>query len=990
MTTKSFLSVIKTLSLLIGVMSSSTITSAQVRLTSGGNGSFPIYTAKDKSVVIYDRQDPVTLQKVAQLFAEDVQRITGHKPNVTEINNSKTSIHTAIIVGTISSRNIRRIVDKCKIDTSGLTNRWEQYRIQIVSRPLPNVKKALVVIGSDRRGASYGLLSISRIIGVNPWYWWLDAPIKKQKSLTIEVKPITSKSPSVKYRGIFINDEDWGLKPWAAKTFEPERKNIGPRTYSKVCELLLRLNANYLCPAMHNCSTAFYQIPENKIVADSFAIAIGTSHCEPLMLNTATEWKKSYGEWNYETNHKTVDSVLEARVRDCAHYENVYTLSLRGLHDVAMKGSNDMVKRRDVVQKAINRQRQILKDVIGKQAEDIPQAFTPYKEVLDIYNKGLQLPDDVTIIWPDDNYGYMKRLSNEKERKRSGRSGVYYHSSYLGRPHDYLWMNTTAATFMYEELRKAYDATADRIWLLNAGDIKSCEFAVDFFLSLAYDIDGFDYNRCADYRAEWTSNMIGQEYKQELNHIFRTFYDLSFQRKPELMGWGEQWTSDAKGRERVTDTQFSFINYREAERRLDSYTSIGKQVTEIYNRLPLSVKPCFFESVYYPVKGCELLNKALLYAQKNRWYATQQRAATKDLADMSTACLDSVYAITDQYNSMLGGKWRYVITMRQEKSQSYYEKPQTYSVELAGQPQLSVWPEGEQLTSGQLGQHQLPTFNSLLQKSYSIYVYNQGKGTLIWKAEASKPWIKLSSNNGKTEKQQRIDVSIDWAHLPQGNSNGVILFTDKNGGQQEVHVSTFNPAKFEVSSSDPIFIEDNGYVSIDAANFSRKYENKDVKIQIIPNLGCEGSSVQMGNALDKPQRTNRRDAPFVEYDFYTFDRGPVDVYTYVLPTFTLCEETTFSGHESTNSETLYGVAIDQVPIKLESTSSVEYASEWYKNCLSNARINRTHLYVDRPGKHTLRIVCGTPGVILQKAVIDFGGLKHSYMGPQPTMLKLSK
>ena len=977
----------KLLLLIISLLSSTAFTYAQVQLASNANMAFPIYTAKSKSVVIYDSNDPVTLQKVSQLFADDVRRVTGYKPEVVDINNKRAHNDYAIIVGTTTSNNIKRIIAKCKIDTSELTNGWDQYRIQLAKNPMPGVKKALVVIGSDRRGAAYGLLSVSRAIGVNPWYWWLDAPVQTRKSLMVTVNPITSKRPSVKYRGIFINDEDWGLYPWAAKTFEPERKNIGPRTYAKVCELLLRLNANYLCPAMHNCSTAFYKIPENKVVADSFAIIIGTSHCEPLMLNTATEWSKKYGEWNYETNHQTIDSVLKARVQSCSRYENVYTLALRGLHDVAMKGSNDMSERKDLIQKALQAQRQILVDVTGKRAEDIPQAFTPYKEVLDVYDQGLKLPDDVTIIWPDDNYGYMKRLSDSNERKRSGRSGVYYHSSYLGRPHDHLWMNTMAATFMYEELRKAYDATADRIWLLNAGDIKSCEFAVDFFLSLAYDIEGFNYNRCADYRAEWTANMIGKEYEQEFKEIFRTFYDLSFQRRPEFMGWGVQWTSDEKGRERCTDTEFSFINYREAERRLDSYSKIGKQVAELYKQMPASMRPCFFESVYYPVKGCELLNKSLLYAQKNRWYATQQRSAAKELADNAIACHDSVYAITEEYNSLLDGKWRHIITMRQERSQSYYEKPKVFDVELLNSPKLAIWPEGEQLTSGQQGHHRLPTFNGLLKTSYSVDIYNQGEGVLDWNAKPADTWIKLSMNNGKTKLQQRVKVSIDWENVPKGNSESKIIFSSKNGNKQEVLVYVFNPEMPRIQSSGPVFVEDNGYVSIDAAHFARKQENKDVKIQIIPNLGCEGYSVQMGNALDKPQRTNRREAPYVEYEFYAFDRGPVDVYTYVLPTFTLSKETTFSGHESTNSETQYGVAIDQVPIKFESTSSTEYASEWYKNCLSNARINRTHLYIDKPGLHTLRIVCGTPGLILQKAVIDFGGLKHSYMGPQPTMMK---
>ena len=635
---------------------------AQIKIETLRTKGFPIVTQKEKAIVLYDTKDPVSIKKTVDLFCDDVQRVTGKRLlSYNETHNCKDNF--AIIVGTFSGNQlIQKLIGKRKIDTTGLTTGWEQYRIQRIKNPAKGIKEAIVIAGSDRRGAAYGLLSISEIIGVNPWYWWLDAPIKKHNQLILSISPFTSQRPSVKYRGIFINDEDWGLFPWVKKNFDKELGNFGPKTYSKVCELLLRLKANYLCPAMHNCSLAFHKLPENRLVADSFAIVMGTSHCEPLMLNTATEWdSKKYGEWDYANNKHGIDSVLKSRVKECAPFENVWTLALRGLHDVAMKASNNMNERKNLMQEALYAQRKILEDILKKDANTIPQAFTPYKEVLDVYDEGLKLPDDVTIIWPDDNYGYMKRLSSPIERMRSGRSGVYYHASYLGRPHNYLWMNTTSPVLMYEELRKAYDTTADRIWLLNAGDIKSCEFAVDFFLSLAYDINSFNYPRVSTYRTEWLCKMLDKKYEKQYHDIFTSFYNLAFQRKPECMGWGYQWTSDIKGREINADTEFSFTNYREAERRINEYIRIGRIADKLYKEIPESQKACFFEALYYPVKGCELLNRSILLGQKNRWYAWQKRAGTSMIEQESKTCNDSLDIITKSYNQMLNGKWNYII-----------------------------------------------------------------------------------------------------------------------------------------------------------------------------------------------------------------------------------------------------------------------------------------------------------------------------------------
>lgn len=959
---------------------------AQIKIETLRTKGFPIVTQKEKAIVLYDTKDPVSIKKTVDLFCDDVQRVTGKRLlSYNETHNCKDNF--AIIVGTFSGNQlIQKLIGKRKIDTTGLTTGWEQYRIQRIKNPAKGIKEAIVIAGSDRRGAAYGLLSISEIIGVNPWYWWLDAPIKKHNQLILSISPFTSQRPSVKYRGIFINDEDWGLFPWVKKNFDKELGNFGPKTYSKVCELLLRLKANYLCPAMHNCSLAFHKLPENRLVADSFAIVMGTSHCEPLMLNTATEWdSKKYGEWDYANNKHGIDSVLKSRVKECAPFENVWTLALRGLHDVAMKASNNMNERKNLMQEALYAQRKILEDILKKDANTIPQAFTPYKEVLDVYDEGLKLPDDVTIIWPDDNYGYMKRLSSPIERMRSGRSGVYYHASYLGRPHNYLWMNTTSPVLMYEELRKAYDTTADRIWLLNAGDIKSCEFAVDFFLSLAYDINSFNYPRVSTYRTEWLCKMLDKKYEKQYHDIFTSFYNLAFQRKPECMGWGYQWTSDIKGREINADTEFSFTNYREAERRINEYIRIGRIADKLYKEIPESQKACFFEALYYPVKGCELLNRSILLGQKNRWYAWQKRAGTSMIEQESKTCNDSLDIITKSYNQMLNGKWNYVITRRQNNAAAYFEKPELHQALLMKQARMGINVENEAVMKTRSNWHQLPNFNKYLPRTHYIDIYNMGEQDFSWTADPSDPWILLNKKKGIVKTEDRLMVSIDWEKAPQGEQIlGSINIIANNGQQEKILISVFNPVQPNIQDLDSLFIETNGYISIDAAHFNKKHENHDIKINIIPNLGIEGSVVQLGNPIAPAHHTNWKNAPYVEYDFYCFTQGPVDVYTYVLPTFTLSKDRGFAGHEMTNIETHYGVAIDDVPILPGSTSSFEYAENWYESVLRNARINKCTLQIKKPGRHTLKIIGGDAGTLLQKIVIDFGGLQHSYMGPQPT------
>ncbi len=949
--------------------------------------AFTLASPRQTAAILYDASDAAVVKRAAELFAADVEAVTGRYPRVT---SAAGETGPAVIVGTVGgSALIRRLAEAGKIDTAPLEGAWERYLIQTVANPLPGIRKALVIAGSDRRGAAYGLFTLSELIGVSPWYWWADVPVKKHAALHVDAPPTYSQTPSVRYRGIFLNDEDWGLTPWASQTFEPERGNIGPRTYAKVCELLLRLKANYLAPAMHPVSTSFNQIPENKLVADTFAIVMGSTHCEPLLLNTASEWDtQTMGPWNYDKNKEGINRVLTQRVRENSPYENVYTLALRGLHDGAMSTTLPMHEKVRMLQQALLDQRRILAENIDRPVETVPQAFTPYKEVLEIYSNGLELPDDITIVWPDDNYGYMKRLSGVREQQRTGRSGVYYHVSYLGVPHSYLWFSTTPPSLMYEELRKAYDTTADRLWLVNCGDLKGSEMQVSLFLDMAWDIGRFTADNVVTYPARWLAGIFGEAYYDRLEAMTREHLRLAFPRKPEYMGWGYHWNRFDHNCEQLTDTDFSFTNYDEAQRRLEAYRQLGARAEALLHEIGDEARPAFYQLVYYPLRGAELMNRMTLGGQRNRWYARQGRAATNAVRDEVQRCYDSLQVITRGYNSLLGGKWNHMMSMRQNYDgvSAYFNLPHLATHDAAGAPRLALQVAGEDVT-GARAFHALPAFDNYLRRTYPVEIYNRGGGTLAWTAHASEPWVVLSKSAGKTADEERITVGIDWEKAPSGNAVPAQIVFRAGEQSEKVLVSLFNPTAPSRAELRGIYVENNGCVSIPAAGCHRVRENDRIKITAVEDLGIEGPALQLGDPTAPLQIFRSRDVPCAEYDFYAFDAGSVDVYTYVLPTFPLHADRDFRIGENTNTDTKYSVQIDDGALATPSSSHVEYSQVWFESVLRNCAVNKSTLHIDKPGRHTLRIRVGDPGIVLQKIVLDFGGMKRSYLGPQSTLIE---
>ena len=601
-----------------------------------------------KATIVYNPKDAALVGHMAGVMADDIERVTGIRPAVSTRKGKGENIVLATTLRTREHKELRGAWERYAIDADGNT---------------------MTITGSDARGLAYGVLHVSERIGVNPWYWWADVPCQPNEALIHNYQEsCVSKAPTVKYRGLFINDEDWGLKTWAARNFEKELGDIGPKTYDKVCELILRLKGNMLAPAMHTCTGAFYSHPESQVMADKWGIMITTSHCEPLLVNNAapTEWNKAVdGEWNWETNRDRIMQKFDKRIRETAEYHNIYTTGMRGLHDEAMKGSKDNTVRARTLEKVFSAQRGLLEKYKKQKAEKIPQIFVPYKETLDIYDAGLRVPDDITLVWPDDNYGYMKRVTNDSERQRSGGSGVYYHLSYLGTPHDNLWVATTAPMLMYAELRKAYRSGADRYWLLNVGDIKPMEIETQMFFDMAFSFGDFTYENANQRQAEWLSQLFGAEHKEAFQDILDNYYRLAWQRKPEFMGYEIQW--DSKRNERLCDSDFSFLTGT-AQRRLWDYQHICDTYRDIERQLPAELRPALFEMLGYSVLSSFEMNKKFLYAQANH------ETGSEVMAQRSRQAYEEIERLRVRYNTMLNGKWNEMISEIPPGFVSQYQK----------------------------------------------------------------------------------------------------------------------------------------------------------------------------------------------------------------------------------------------------------------------------------------------------------------------------
>jgi hypothetical protein len=898
-------------------------------------------------------------------LVEDVERVTGIKPALRHDSGELSS--RAVIIGTLGrSSVVDQLVELGKLDVSDVAGEWETFVIATIQDPLPGVEQALVIAGSDRRGTAYGAYELSRRIGVSPWYWWADVTPQTRDALQVSTERIKIGPPAVKYRGIFINDEMWGLRPWAEGTYAPdEGKGIGPKTHARIFELLLRLRANYLWPAMHLHTIPFNTYEENKQVADDYAIVMGSSHIEPMLRNSFpyAEWdREGGGDWNYFTNHDEIYKFWERRIVANGQLENVYTLGMRGQDDEAMVGGDSKQAKIDVLERIFAEQREILTRHIDPDPAKIPQVFIPYTEVLYLYDSGMEVPEDVTICWPEDNFGYIRRLPTKAELNRSGGHGIYYHIQWInGATNAYPWLNTMPPSLIVTEMSKALDYGADRLWVLNVGDIKPGEIGTEFFLDMAWDPEAFRELEVRGWLTQWAARDLDAGFAEEIADIMMEYYQLGFTRRPEHL-------LQFKAGQPLMFSWFSHENYGdEASKRLARYAAIAERAEAIYAQLPDARKAAFYQLVLYPVKASSLMNHKIIHADKSLNDGAHGRATAFTHAEIAREAAAEIREMDHHYNYELtgvGDKWRYMMTSTAGpwgNQRHQFEMPPLSDFAGGGPPALEVATEGGE--SGVLEDLSIYT-----QGERFIDLFNQGRGEIKWKAAPSQPWLKVEPSSGSFVAGQRLAVRIDWEVLPEDSREAKIRFTS-NAGDATVKVPIFAPVapnRDEVQG----YVESHGYVAMEAEHFTRRIDRDGHGWRAVEGLGRSGDSVTVIPST-LASRTDveaiKATSPALEFDMHLFSTGEFELHLDCLPTHAVSPDHGY-----------------RLAVSLDGADPVfpdEIKIDWREARCANLRRWSTTLKVDEPGKHTLTVWMVDPGVILDRLTLYTEKPAVSYLGP---------
>ncbi|MFA7485914.1 MAG: glycosyl hydrolase family 8, partial [Phycisphaerae bacterium] len=794
----------------------------------------------------------------------------------------------------------------------------------------------------------------------SPWYWWADVPTVHNDSVYIKAGRYVQGPPMVKYRGIFINDEWPAMGRWTTAKFG----GFNSKLYTKVFELLLRLKGNYLWPAMWN--SAFNEDdPNNAKLADEYGIVMGTSHQEP-MLRAQKEWDRRHNrKWNYYTDADTLRKFWREGISRNKDYESIITIGLRGADDTPMLPNGTVEESMKFLEGIIDYQRKIIAEEINPDVTKVPQMWCPYKETQEYYERGLHIPEDITILWCDDNWGNIRRLPTEKERKRQGGAGVYYHFDFHGGPRSYEWLNTTPLTKIWEQMNLAWNYGATEIWIVNVGDLKPMEFPMEFFITYGWDPQRWTREKVSDYTRLWAKREFGEKHAAEIAEMMTLYTKYTARRKPELLD----------------PTIYSLIHYREADRVSAEYKELTARAEKIYNSLPENYKDAFFQLLLYPIKATAQVTDLYIAVAKNRLYARQRRASANDYAAQAHALFKSDADLTNYYNTVMAdGKWNHMMDAVRIGFTSWNpppqnNMPQVVDVNVPDEAEMAVAIEGSFNTwLSSSDDAVLPELNVFSQQNTFIDVFNRGKTPFEFSAKTSESWITLSSTSGEIEKEQCLWVGIDWEKAPQGKNQGDIIISGANEKQVTVKVPIFNPTE---PTRDCLkgFVEENGYVSIEAENYTKKIDAPKVSWEKIEDYGRTLSAMSIF-PVTADSVTPPKDAPCLEYKMYIFNPGQVEVHGIFASTLNFVPDRDLRYAVSFNDEQ------PQIITLVDKDYVVDYSNnDWQDSVRNNVRVRKSTHTLDKAGYHTLKIWMVDPGVVLEKIMVDTGGLKPSYLGP---------
>lgn len=819
--------------------------------------AFKIVSNGTSAAINIDSTDYKGVVRAAKDLANDIYKVSGTK---TPIYQNTKPQKGAIIIGTIGeSQMIDQLITDKKINVSEIKGKWESFMIQTVDGNL-------VVVGSDKRGTIYGIYDISEKIGVSPWYFWADVPIKKNKNLYVKAGRYIQESPKVKYRGIFINDEAPSFTGWSVAKFG----GVNSKMYATIFELLLRLKANYLWPAMWG--KAFNEDdPLNPKVADEYGIVMGTSHHEPMMRaqKEYTVRKDEVGDWNYATNKENLNKFFYDGLERNKNYDNLITMGMRGEGDVAM-GKGDDEENIKTLADVVKNQREIISKVYNDKPENHLQLWAIFTEVQRYYDAGFNVPDDITLLFCDNNWGYIRRTEPEKEKNRSGGSGLYYHIDMNGGPWNDRWINTTTIPKLREQLNLAYQSGLDRIWIINVGDLKPKELPIDFIMHYAWNPDVIPADKTFDYTVEWATRIFGKEHAVEIANLVSKYTKYNLWRKPEAQ----------------VPNVFSVVNHQEADSVIKLWQDLVDRVEKLQPKISKEAQDSFFQLVFYPVKASAGLAQMYLYADKSNLYAKQGRRGANAAADSVRKLFEIDKRLSSFYNDTLaGGKWK---NMMSDVHMSYTQwfmpaknvMPAVSEITPLNLPMPALAIEGSKLAWPEAKEKAiLPVFDALLKSSYYIDVFNKGKGSFKFEAKANKPWIKLSQKNGVVESEIRIQVDINWTLLAQGSSDGLINIVCDNQ-RFNVEVKAVN-GSFP-KSNEAFFGSFSGEFSIPANQFIANIPGKNAKWITLPDLGR--AEACMGSSPVTAQSSSPADAARLEYKILLNQPGKSIFLLGILPT----------------------------------------------------------------------------------------------------------
>lgn len=903
-------------------------------------------SAKCSSTALYisDEDFPGVAIAVKSLQA-DIKSVTNSMPRII---NKIGSDKQLIIIGTIGKNKlIDQLIQRGKINADSITGRWEAHIMQVVDNPAPGVKRALVIAGSDKRGTIYGIYGLSVQIGVSPWYWWADVPVAHHDNLYMAPIKYIDKGPAVKYRGIFINDEAPAFSGWANEKFG----GVNHLVYEKMFELILRLKGNYLWPAMWG--NAFNDDDKlDPVLADKYGIVMGTSHHEP-MDRAQQEWKRyGSGAWNYETNGAVLRDFWKKGIENMGSKETIVTVGMRGDGDMPMTDGSNIA----LLEKIVGDQRKIIADVTGKDASHTPQMWALYKEVQAYYDKGMRVPDDVTLLLCDDNWGNIRKLPKLGEPVRKGGYGIYYHFDYVGDPRNYKWLNTNQISKTWEQMHLAYEYNARQVWIVNVGDLKPMEFPISFFLDYAWSPDAWPASSLDKYTKQWAARQFGPEHADETARILTLYTKYNSRRKPELLD----------------ENTYSLVNYNEFESVVKDYQNLRKTARDLNAKIPDQFKDAYYQLVLHPVEACSNLYELYYYTAKNRLYAVQQRATTNAMVDSVKKCFERDSLISTYYNRiMANGKWNHMMDQT-HIGYTYWQQPLSNkipdlkTIQLPSTPQMGVSIDGsESVWLNEANKPVMPVFFGEKKKKHYVEIFNKGQDSFTFKVLPKAGYITVEPSNGKITGGQRLWVNVDLVKAPKGVSHVPVLIEGNNQKVViEVVVNNARPAH-------PVgFYEDDGFISMEAEHYSKAIGDKNTTWTIIPGYGRTLSGI-MPTPVTAKSQTPGGDSPHLEYTINLTDTGKIDIQAYISPTI-----------DFTNTRGLrYAISIDDGQPQVININADQSPTAWSMDVSNNIKKITSVYKVTKPGRHLLKYWMIDPGVVLQKLVINCGGEKASYLGP---------